>query len=213
MMDRSRPRLVRLSPRLRRVWDGDGDCVYRMGAFDCLPAILRLPGNTSATGAGRHRVGSRSGLIVSPPASYPMRLRILCPFPAPSPRAASSRAHPIPSRFVPSYPPNPLDCFAPIALIAITPRLPCRANGADFLNASNSMPLKSGLRSDSFLAACLPSYGFPAAPSAHLIISSLIISSRYASLSLLTAVPFHHGVGLRMEPLPHHSPPLAPPIV
>lgn len=126
-MGRSRSRLVRLSLRLRRVWNGDGDCVYRMGAFDCLPAILRLPGNTRAGYAGRHGVGSRSGSIVSPPTSYPMRLRILSPVSRPvSPRAASSRAHPIPSRFVPSHPPNPLDCFAPIALIAITPRLPYR---------------------------------------------------------------------------------------
>lgn len=65
--------------RLRRVWDGDGDCVYRMGAFDCLPVILRLPGNTRAVGVGRHVVGSQSGSIASPPASYPMRLCILSP--------------------------------------------------------------------------------------------------------------------------------------
>lgn len=78
-MGRSRSRLVRLSLRLRRVWDGDGDCVYRMGAFDCLPAILRLPGNTLAVNAGRHAVGSRSGSIVSPLASYPLRLCILSP--------------------------------------------------------------------------------------------------------------------------------------
>lgn len=129
--------------------------------------------------------------------SFPRLLRIQCgfvsfrPFPAPSPRAASSRAHPIPSRFVPSYPPNPLDCFAPITLIAITPRLSCRRNGASFLNASNSMPLKSGLRSGFFLAACLPSYGFPAAPSAH-----LIISSRCASLLALLTASSHLITGL-----------------
>lgn len=88
---------------------------------------------------------------------FPRLLRIPCgfvsfrPFHAPSPRAASSRAHPIPSRSVPSYPPNPFDYFAPIALIAITPRLPYRVSGADFLNASNSMPLKMGSWSDSSL--------------------------------------------------------------
>ena len=62
---------------------GDGgDFILRPVALDCLnclPAILRLPGNTSAVNAGRHVVGSRSGLIVSPPISYPLRLRILCP--------------------------------------------------------------------------------------------------------------------------------------
>lgn len=107
LMDRSRSRLVRLSPRLRRVWDGDGDCVYRMGAFDCLPAILRLPGNTSAACAGRHGGGSRSGSIVSPSASYPMRLRILSPVSRP---VAPCRPHPVPShpcRYLPASPSLP----------------------------------------------------------------------------------------------------------
>lgn len=146
-------------------------------SYDCR-AILRLSA----------RVVMRSGLDQAQ--SFPRLLRIPCgfvsfrPFPAPLPRAVSSRAHPIPSRFVPSYPPNPLDCFTHIALIAITPRLSYRRNGADFINASNSMPLKSGLRSGSFLAACLPSYGFPATPSAH-----LIISSRCASLLVLPLHP------------------------
>ena len=78
----------------------------------------------------------------------------------------------------------PLIASLPSLSSPITPRLSCRVSGADFINASNSMPLKSGLWSGSFLAACLPSYGFPAALSAH-----LIISSRCASLSLLIAVP------------------------
>ena len=58
---------------------GGGNCISRMGVFNCLPAILRLSGNTRAGYAGRHGVGSRSGSIVSQPASYPMRLRILSP--------------------------------------------------------------------------------------------------------------------------------------
>lgn len=145
-------------------------------SYDCRAILWRLV--RVVMGSGLDRVSSLPRLLRIPCGFVSFR-----PFPAPSPRAVSSRAHPIPSRFVPSYPPNPLDCFAPIALIAITPRLPCRRNGASFLNASNSMPLKSGLRSGSFLAACLPSYGFPATPSAH-----LIISSRCASLlALLTA--------------------------
>ena len=98
-------------------------------------------------------------LIPSVPSCLP-RLPLSVPF-------CLIRAHPIPSH---SF--RPFDCFAPIVLIAITPRLSCRINGADFLNASNSMPLKSGLRSGSFLAACLPSCGFHAVPSARLIISS-----------------------------------------
>lgn len=104
LMGRSRSRLVRLSLRLRRVWNGDGDCVYRMGAFNCLPAILRLPGNTSAVNAGRHRVGSRSGSIVSPPASYPLLFRILCPI-------ATSRCP------VPSHPSRSPACLALIATL------------------------------------------------------------------------------------------------
>lgn len=87
---------------------------------------------------------------------FPRLLRIPCGFvffssiaPPRCPRAVPSRAHPIPSRFVPSYPPIPLDCFAPITLIAITPRLPCRVSGAYFLKASNSMPLTSELWSGS----------------------------------------------------------------
>ena len=142
---------------------------------------------------------------------FPRLFRISCgfvsfrPFPAPSPRAVSSRAYPIPSRFVPSYPPNPLNCFAPITLIAITPRLSCRVSGADFLNASNSMPLKLGLWGGSIPTACLPSCGFPAAPSAR-----LIISSRCASLSLLTVVSSHHDVGLRTEPPPKSLPAYRP---
>ena len=103
-MGRSRSRLVRLSLRLRRVWDSDGDCVYRMGAFDCLPVILRLPGNTSAGYAGRHVVGSRSGLIVSPPALYPMRLRILSPIAPPRCPVPSHLIRPIPLLASPSSP-------------------------------------------------------------------------------------------------------------
>lgn len=60
---------------------GDGDdfilCPVALDCLDCLPAILRLPGNTSAGYAGRHGVGSRSRLIVSPPVSYPLLFRIL----------------------------------------------------------------------------------------------------------------------------------------
>lgn len=131
------------------VWDG-GDCVSRMGAFDCLLAILRLSGNTRAGYAGRHRVGSRSGLIVSPPASYPLLLRILCPYcPDPLPRAVSSVPLSACLVLITSRP-RPLSVVAPIAVSAIslayppiTPRLSCRVSGASFLKASNSMPLTS----------------------------------------------------------------------
>lgn len=103
----------------------------------------------------------------------------------------------------------------PIPLIAslsspITPRLSCRRNGADFINASNSMPLKSGLRNDASLLLAYRHAGsmltVGSSSSHHLI--------EYASLSLLTATPSHHGVGLRTEPPPQSlSPPIAPPIV
>lgn len=123
------------------------------------------------------------------------------PFPAPSPRAASSRAHLIPSRFVPSYPPNPLDYFAPIALIAITPRLPYRVSGADFLNASNSMPLKMGPWSDSSL---LLAYRHAGSMPPRRLISS---SHRDALRSpCLPPSPSHYGVGLRTEPQPQSIP-------
>lgn len=78
------------------VGDG-GDCISRMGVFNCLPVILRLPGNSSAAGSGRHAVGSRSGLIVSPPISYPLRFCILSPV-----------SHPVaPCRLIPC-PSNPV---------------------------------------------------------------------------------------------------------
>lgn len=45
-----------------------------------------------------------------------------------------------------------------------SPRLSCRVSGADFLKASNSMPLKSWLWNDASLPlSCLPSDGFHAA--------------------------------------------------
>lgn len=134
-------------------------------SYDCRAILWRLVRVVMGSGLDRVR-------------SLPRLLRIPCgfvsfrPFPTPSPRAASSRVHPIPSRFVPSYPPNPLDYFAPIALIAITPRLSCRRNGADFINASNSMPLKSGLRNDASLLLAYRHAGSICRPSAHLILSS-----------------------------------------
>ena len=70
--------------------------------LDCLPVILRLPGNTSTGYAGRHRVWSRSGSIASPSASYPLRFRILC-------SAAPSRL--ISAVPIQSVPPA---CFAPL---------------------------------------------------------------------------------------------------
>lgn len=146
--------------------------------------------------------------------SFPRLLRIPCgfvsfrPFPAPSPRAASSRANPIPSRFVPSYPPNPLIAFRPYRLSTITPRLPCRMSGADFLNASNSMPLKMGVYNGSSLPLACRRAGsmLPVGSSHHLIDTS--------PLPLLTIlIQSHHRAGLRTEPMPHRSPPIAPPIV
>lgn len=74
-----------------------GDFILRPVALDCLnclPAILRLSGNTRAGYAGRHGVGSRSDSIVSPPASYPLRLCILSPFSRP---VAPCRLIPCPS--------------------------------------------------------------------------------------------------------------------
>lgn len=82
---------IQVSP-FNYVGAGDGgDFILRpvaLDCLDCLPAILRLSGDTSAANAGRHRVGSQSGSIVPPSALYPLRLRILCPYcPAPFPRA------------------------------------------------------------------------------------------------------------------------------
>lgn len=201
LMGRSRSRLVRLSLRLRRVWDSDGDCVYRMGVLIACPPSY----DCRAIPRRSMRVVMRSGLDQA--RSFPRLLRIPCgfvsfrPFPALSPRAASSRAHPIPSRFVPSYPPNPLDCFAPIILIAITPRLPYRVSGADFLNASNSMPLKSVLCSGSSLLLACRHAGF--LPPRRFISSSHRDAPRSPCLS---PSPSHHGVGLRTEPPPKSLP-------
>lgn len=182
-------------------------------SYDCR-AIVRLPA----------RVVMRSGL--DRVRLLPRLLRIPCGFVS-FPYIAPSRC-PVPSH--PSRPPArfaliapliapcflspvirgmPSAVFRPYRLSPITPRPSCRVSGADFLNASNSMPLKMGPWSGSFLAACLPSYGSPAATSAH-----LIISSRCASLSMLIVlIQSHHWADLRTEPPPHHSPPIAPPIM
>lgn len=102
------------------------------------------------------------------------------PFSDPSPRAVSSV--PIQPRLIRSI---PLIASLPSFSSPITPRLSCRMGGADFLNASNSMPLKSGLRSGSFLVACLLTIvRVPyTARSVHLIISS------NTPRPLLTAAP------------------------
>lgn len=101
------------------------DCVwYGMAtaiAFIVWVFLIACPSSCDCRAIPRRsmRVVMWSGLDQA--RSFPRLLRIPCgfvsfrPFPAPSPRAASSRAHPIPSRFVPSYPPNPLNCFALIA--------------------------------------------------------------------------------------------------
>lgn len=74
------------------------------------------------------------------------------PFSAPSPPCRLIRTHPIPSRFVPYLSAQiPLIASLPSFSSPITPRLSCRVSGADFLNASNSMPLKMLLRSGSSL--------------------------------------------------------------
>lgn len=66
-------------------------CPVALDCLDCLPVILRLPGNTSAVNAGRHGIGSRSCSMVSPPASYPLRFCIFCSYcSAPLPRVVSS---------------------------------------------------------------------------------------------------------------------------
>lgn len=133
------------------VGDG-GDCVSRMDVLDCLPAILRLPGNTSAVNAGRHRVGSRSGSIASPPTSYPLRFRILCPIAPPRcPRAAPCRpVSLLASSSSPHQSPHALSCQLSVKCLLrfpvpslIIPCLSCRGSGADFIKASNSMRLKS----------------------------------------------------------------------
>lgn len=148
------------------------------------------------------------GLGLDQARSFPRLLRIPCgfvsfrPFPAPSPRAASSRAHPIPSRFVPSYPPNPLNCFAPIALIAITPRLSCRVSGAVFFKGIEFDAFGIVVMERFLPIACLPSGGFHAA--AHrLIFSSHRDASRFPCFP---PPPSHHGVGLRTEPPPKSLP-------
>lgn len=75
--------------------------------------------------------------------------------------------------------------FRPI-LSSITPRLPCRVNGADFLNASNSMPLKMWLCSGSFIAACLPSDVFHAA--------RRLISSSHRDVPHPPCLPLPHPI-------------------
>lgn len=199
LMSLSRSRLVRLSLRLRLVWDGDGDCVYRMGAFNCLPAILRLPGNTSAAYAGRHGVGSRSGLIVSPPASYPMRLRILCPI-APSrlPRAVSSA--PFPCLLRPHRPanrPNALPIHYPGTPLAVFPPLPLTAYHSPPAVSDEQGGFSKRIEFDAFEIGAMERFHpyclltvvrVPCRPSAH-----LIISSKTPRPPLLIAAPSHHG--------------------
>ena len=104
--------------------------------------------------------------------------------------------------------PIPLIASLPSLSSPITPRLPCRRSGADFLNASNSMPLKMGLYNGSSLPLACRRAG------SMLSVGSLIISSNTPPLSLLTIlIQSHHGAGLRTEPIPHRSPLPAPPIV
>ena len=164
-------------------------------SYDCR-AILRRPVR------GVIWSGLDQAQSFPPPTSYPLRLRILsiyCPFPFAPCRLI---------RLVSSHPSRPPACFAPIRpanrpmlspayywgrppcgfpslpLIAITPHPACRVSGADFLNASNSMPLKMGPWSGSFLAACLPSC---VARAARRLISS---SHRDVPRSLL-CLPLH----------------------
>ena len=202
------------------VGTGDGgDFILRpvaLDCLDCLPAILRLPGNTSAVNAGRHAVGSRSGSIVSPPISYPLRLCILSPIapprrPAPSPRAVSSvpfpcsiRPHRPANRPMPSqshYPSWRSLLFPPNCLSPITPRLSCRVSGADF----------KGIEFDAFTiciaerlrhTACLPPCGFHMPP----VGSSHHPHRIRLAPSLLTAAPYHHGADLRTEQPPQSLP-------
>lgn len=176
------------------VGDG-GDFILRPVALDCLnclPAILRLSGNTRAGYAGRHVVGSRSGLIVSPPASYPMRLRILCPI-APSrlPRAVSSAPFPCllrphrpanrPNALPIHYPGTPLAVFPPLPLIAYHAPPAVSVERGVFPKRIEFDAFKTGLRSGSFLAACLPSYGFPLPPRRLISSSHHLIEMRLAS--------------------------------
>lgn len=72
------------------MWDG-GDCVSHLDVLDCLPVILRLPGNTSAGNTGRHGVGSLGRIRLLPRLfRIPYGFVSFRPFSAPSPRAVSS---------------------------------------------------------------------------------------------------------------------------
>lgn len=77
---------------------------------------------------------------------FPRLLRIPCGFVSFAPIVPSR----CPSRLIRSASCGSCD-FPPYCLSPITPRLSCRISGTDFLNASNSMPLQSGLRSGSSL--------------------------------------------------------------
>lgn len=172
---RSRSRRVRLPLRLRR----DGMEVI---SFCILSLLIACPSSYDCRAilgrAMRVVMGSGLGLV----RLLPRLFRIPCgfvsfrSFPAPSPRAASSgrliRAHPIPFRFVPSYPPNPFDRFVPIVLIAITPRLSCRGKRGGFYKRIEFDAFENGTAERLLPTACLPSYGCsmpPVGSSHHLI--------------------------------------------
>lgn len=107
-------------------WDGCDFVLYPV-ALDCLPAILRLSGNTSAVGAGRRWAGSRSSSIASPPVLYPCLLRIQCGFvsfpiccPVPSHPCRSPSCLAPPSSLCPASCSRPLSWDAPCGFPAPT---------------------------------------------------------------------------------------------
>lgn len=197
------------------VGTGDGgDCVSHLDVLDCLPAILRLPGNTSTGGSGRHAVGSRSGSIASLPASYPMWVCILSPYcPAPLPRAVSSvpfpcllRSHRLtPSPIIRRGAPC---CFRPSLIAHHAP--PLVSDERDGFSkriefdAFKIVAMKRRLPAACLLAIVL----VPCCPSAHPIISSN--TPRSPCLSPSNPIT---GSACGRRSRPNRSPPITPPIV
>lgn len=169
------------------VGDG-GDCISRMGVFNCLPVILRLPGNSSAAGSGRHGVGSRSGSIVSPPASYPLRFRILCPI-------ATSRCpvppHPVPiqSRLASFRLIRPIPLIASLPSLSSPSRPACRIDRRGGFSKRIEFDAFKIRAAERLLSCCLLTViRVPCRPvgSSHPLIEMCL------AISLFTAAPSHH---------------------
>lgn len=132
--------------------------------FDCFPAYFVSP--TALYPFARFPPRR-------PVPSHPFRSSACFILTAPS--IASCSPHPLTGNALPPV------VFSPYRLSPITPRLSCRRNGADFINASNSMPLQSGLRWRLLPVACLPSMTGSMLPvgSSHHLIEYVSLSHAY----------------------------------